>query len=273
MNIRIFAVIGLLISLVYFAQADGNPDMEKSSETAVVKNYNDFLKYAENAEQAAIKSGQLPIRKPGQTLKYEPAGLEFSDEKVCGLNKEHRMWGCLSSDGKGMIIIDSTHTKVMIADNSGKIVREGKLPKADDNPSAFSDTRLYALGGMIDDSGGIYVYDYDGNLLKRSNQGFYAECLTISNNQKYFAVSGGSSEASNYFILFDINGNELWRKSTVDGGNAEIKFTRDDRYVVLKLPMYWVPNKTTIGDKQVRKYRKLYVIDISERKIISEEDY
>lgn len=254
------------------AQAEtSGAEIRSSSETEKneVKDYKSFLKYADKKEQEALKAGEAPLREPGSIVKSEKDGIELSDNKLSGFNKAHTRIAALSSDGKGMIVIDEKAHKVTILDNKGNVVREGKYPKAEP-PAIFSKTRLLALRAF-DGPGGFNIYDYDGKLVSQVNPGFVDGCV-VSNNQKYFAITA-ENQLGAFFILYDMDGNELWRLNILNGAVADVKFTRDDKYAVVKFPSYVVTDKNNPTAKESEKYRKLYIIDIAKHKIISEEDH
>lgn len=242
-----------------------SPTIEKKE----VKDYKGFLEYAATREQMAVNAGKAASLKPDDVIKLTQEGIELSETKPLGRSNDLMKEAYLGNN-KQIAVYNRKSHKVRIVSNDGRLIREGKISKfhRESGVLAFSDNRVFVVGGMIESNGGVKIFDYDGNLINEVNPGFIGG-YAVSNNQKYFAVTAGKPETGDYFILYDMAGKELWRQRTVMGGNVKINFSRDDKFAVIKMQDYWIK----IGSGTTGKERKLYLIDVDAHKVISEETY
>lgn len=236
----------------------------------LVKDYKSFSEYASLSDQVATASGKPALRKPNETIVY--GGAELSEKKPTQSLKDGAQFAYLSPDNKGMAIIDSQAHNISIIDNNGKLIRKGKIAQRNPDYILFSDTRLFAIGGVLSSNGGFKIYDYEAKLIKHVKTDFVDGCV-VSNSQKFFAITAAAPRTPNLFILYDIEGNELWRSEIAIADHAKIVFSRDDKYAVVKLPNYWEVDKKSKLVKRISKKNKLYVFDIETHKVISEENY
>jgi outer membrane protein assembly factor BamB len=184
------------------------------------------------------------------------------------MSREKKKIAYLSPDKKGVVIIDGNTQSINIFNPKGQQIGKIPLRKFPKGPLGFSDTRLFDFnGGLINSAGGFYIYDFSGKLIKKVDNGGIVSAFMVSNNQKYLAVQAGRPETGDYFALYDMDGNELWRHKTDIGGYTNIQFSLDDKYLLVKMPLYWTNNT---GDP---KSQKLYIFDVSNGNLTSEEHY
>lgn len=243
------------------------------NSTINVTDYNSFLNYAAQSEQLAVKNGKpvTPRVKTGETIRLKKENIELSERIPINQTADFKKDAYLAPSGKVALVDKTTTTyKVSILDRDGGLIKEGKLPKFRGSVLAFSDTRLFLIGTILGSNGGFEVFDYDGKLIRENDPGFVSGYV-ISNTQKYFAVTAGRPDEQYYFVLYDMDGNEKWRQGVMHGGHVQLEFSRDDKFIVIKMPVYWIKNK---GDKEsATKKKKLYVINLENKKIVSEETY
>lgn len=260
---------GVFLAVAQTASSTPMTTASPKKEKIEVKNYKSFLEYSAKSEQLAIKAGKAASLKPDEVIKFKEEGIELSERNPIGQGKDYRKEVYLGNN-RQIAVYDQTNHKVRIVDSNGRLIREGKISKfhRESGVLSFSDKRVFVIGGMIESNGGFKIFSYDGNLIKEVNPGFIAG-YAVSHNQKYFAVTAGNPETGDFFILYNINGDELWRQKTVMGGNVKIDFSRDDKFAAIRMQDYWV--KT--GSETTGKERKLYLIDVENHKVISEETY
>lgn len=266
------ALAYMVVSIVITAsgQAASSDTPPASHKKIHVKDYQSFLEYAEVVEQAAIEKNNPALRRPNETIKY--GGVELSDKNPSQSLKDDAQFAYLSPDNKGMAVIDNQAHNISIIDNNGKLIRKGKIAQRNPDYILFSDTRLFAIGGILSSNGGFKIYDYEAKLIKHVKTDFVDGCI-VSNSQKFFAITASAPRTPNLFILYDTEGNELWRSEIAIADHAKIIFSRDDKYAVVKLPNYWEVDKKSKLVKRINKKNKLYVLDIETHKVISEENY
>ena len=256
----ILAICATLLAADVYAAGASETDAKGD-----VKDYKTYLKYAAESEQVALKAGKAPSMSANDVVRLKDEGIELSEAKPVSQTKDNRKEVYLGRRKQVALYDKNTH-KVKILDANGKSIREGKISKfsRDSGVLAFTETRVFVIGGILESNGGFKIFDYAGKLIREVNPGF-VDGYAVSNTSKYFAVTAGGPKLPSYFILFDMDGKEVWKQQIPTTGHAKIDFSRDDRYAVIKLPIYW--------DKNVKKERKLYVIDVSNLKIITEEEY
>ena len=251
------------------AQAgDSVAETRSSSETEKneVKNYKSFTKHVEN-EHRKLKVTPTTIENGPIKSVLREKGIEFSTRSIRASTKDNTKVAYQSPDKKGISLLDTKLRHVEIYNSNGEIIRTVPLPKFPDGAIAFSTNRLFVIKGCFGWRQGFEIYDLSGNLVKDVDE----DCVdgyVVSNNQKYFAVTGGMPSTGDFFIIYDMDGNEVWRQKVVLGGDAKIQFSLDDKFAIVKMPIYWdgVNNKS-------RKERKVYLFDIFGHKLISEENY
>ena len=283
MKILLAFSVTCLVTGVYGFAADKEVVVVKSTTTPAallvgddkteIKDYKSFLQYATNKEQIAVKAGKLPSLQANEVFKLKEEKIELSKGKPFGETSDYTKEAYLGAE-KQIAVYDKKTHMVHIVDNNGRLIKEGKITKFQDDGGmlAFSDTRIFVIGGVVGSNGGFKIFDYTGNLVKEINSGF-VDGYAVSRTAKYFGVTVANPKNPYYFILYDMDGNELWKQQVVSGGHAEIEFSRDDKFAVLKLPNYWIKDKISVPNKTVSKERKLYVINIESHIVISEEDY
>ncbi|MDO8805230.1 MAG: hypothetical protein Q7R35_12445 [Elusimicrobiota bacterium] len=231
-----------------------------------VKDYKGFKSYIEN-EQAKLKTKPLTIENGTVKDKLKKIGLEFSPARRWAHSKDGEKTAYPSPDKKGISVVNNKLQQVEIYNANGTIIRKVPFSKYPAGAIAFSDARLFLVKEDVGGCFGFEIYNFSGELFKNIDK----ECVdgyVVSNKQKYFAVTSGSPKIGDYFVLYNMDGDELWRKKVVLGGKAEIQFSSDDKFAIVKMPIYWEGT-----ENKSRKERKLYLFDIENKKIISEENY
>lgn len=239
--------------------------VEVATETIKVKDYKSFRNYTEN-EQSKLKTKPLTIETGGVKDKFMKMGMEFSPKRRWAQSNDGKI-AYPSPDKKGIALIDNKLQHIEIYAVNGEVIRRIPFSKYPEGGIAYSDTRLFLIKEEIGGCFGFEIYNSSGVIIKSIGK----ECVDgyiVSNNQKYFAVTSGSPYIGDYFVLYSIDGVELWRQKVLIGGNAEIQFSLDDKFAIVKMPVYWEAN-----EKKTRNKRKVYLFDIENRKVISEENY
>lgn len=252
------------------AQAgDSVAETTSSSETGKneVKDYASFKKHVEN-EYKKLKVIPTTIETGPVRNVLRKKGIELSSATIWATSKDGFRHAWQSPDNKGVAVIDGKSRQIEIYNATGELRRKIPFSKYPDGSLAFSDTRLFIVKPCLSYDLGFEIYNSSGTLIKDYKE----ECVDgylVSNNQKYFAVIAGAPNTGNYFVLYDMEGNELWRQSIVLGGNVKsLQFSLDDRFAILKMPIYWEGT-----GNQFRHERKVYLLDIENRRLMSEENY
>ena len=241
--------------------------------TPMVADYKSFLEYGVKSEQLAVKAGKRASMQADETFKLKDENIELSGGKPFTESNDYKKEAYLGAE-KQIAIYDKKTHKVRILDVGGRLIREVKISKFhhDSGMLAFSDTRIFVIGDVLESNGGFKVFDNNGNLIKEVNPGF-VDGYSVSRTAKYFAVTAGGPKIPYSFILYDMDGKELWKQKIISGGHARIDFSRDDKFASIKLPDYWITDETSVPHKTISKEKRVYVIDIVNRNIIAEEDY
>lgn len=227
------------------------------TKDAEVKDYKGFKNYTEK-EQSKLKTKPLTIENGPVKDKLKKQGIEFSPTDSSVYSKDLKRAAYSSPDKKGIAVLDGTTRIINILNPKGEIVRKIPFPEKLEGLIGFSDTRLFDFkGGFGDYDGGFFIYDLSGRLIKNVKDSGMVDAYMVSNNQKYFTVTGGLPGKEDFFILYDMNGNELWRRKTIISERPVIQFSLDDKFVLLKMTMS----------------HKLYLFSVEEGKLISEENY
>ena len=244
-----------------------------STMTMEVKDYKSFLKYAAESERLAILAGKPALLKSGEIVKLEKYGIEIPEKRSVALTRDFKKVAYLATN-KSTVILDIATFAISVVDFEGRVIREGKLPDLHAGGLAFSDTRLFDVHGLAGGPGGVCVYNYDGTLIKELNPGWDADGYVVSNSQKYFAAVLRHFGPSDFFVLYDMDGNEIWKQDIPSHTNHhKIIFSYDDKFAAIKLPGYWDKEDRSKNYKPIRKENKVYIIDVEKHKILSEEEY
>ncbi len=255
----------ILSSSSTVAQVSGSATITSKIE---VKDYKSFLEY--NKRNTVSLSGDLGDIQLSSNAIIFPGNITKAftrDEK--GEKDEVEF---LSMDGRQVGIFNLWDKSLKVLNTSGKEIRRVTLSHFPAGVQfAFSDKAIFAISPAFDGPGGFELFNSTGMFVKWVASEDVAG-YTVSNTQKYFAVTT-VGHYGYFFRLYDMNGEELWKQPIVDVGETQIKFSSDDRFAIVKIPIYWVKAKETDQHETVRKTNKLYVLDIENHKVISEEDY
>ena len=230
-----------------------------------VRDYASFKKYVE-FEQSKLTAKPLTIDNGGGRNKLKKMGIEFSPKMNWARSKDKKRLAYLSPDRKGVALMDHVTRSVNILGANGEILRRIPFPPKIEGFVGFSTTRLFDFkGGFGDSDGGFYVYDNAGRLIKKVEDCGTVDVFMVSNNQKYVFVTASLPDVGDFVVMYDMNGVELWRKQTEMGGKTEIRFSLDDEYVLVKMPIYWVKGNA--------RANQLYLFRVDNGELISEEHY
>ena len=263
--------IGLcLCASVYpaMAQKAGAATTPTAKATGIqVKDYKSFKEYVAKEDASLNIKPESTDNGPVKDV-LKKLGIEFTLGTEWARSKDKKRVAVLSPDKKGAAVIDSTTRSVNIFNPKGKIVRKIPFPDKLVGRVGFSDTRLFDFKELLYDSrGGFFVYGPSGQLVKQVDDSGIVDAFMVSHNQKYLAVTSTLPGATGFFILYDMEGGEIWRQNTVVGSNPVIQFSRDDKFVLVKMQSYWLSHR---GES---KERKLYVFSVTDGKLVSEEHY
>lgn len=240
--------------------------MQVSTESAEVNDYRSFQAYV--AKEAAKSKRPRTTNETGVVRKVlREKGIEFSSSSVWSIAPDRSMFACQSPDNSGVSIINTKLRKVEIIDVNGNVFQAIPYSKSPDGRIAFSDTRLFVVKDGVGWDFGFEIYDFSGKLV-RDVRDLDIRGFVVSNNKKVFAVTTSSPKSERYFIIYDMDGNELWRHDIEPSANSQIQFSPDDIFALVRIPSYWSNTKP-----QILKERKSYLFDIKNKRLISEEDY
>ena len=239
-----------------------------STKEIEVKGYKSFQDY----EQKYFTADNLQLA----DIHVDKDFVNFANKKRKALKKSkyqtNEEVAFLSSDKKRLGIFNRKDASFITFDEFGGKVKEIVLSQFPARGVfVFSDTRIFAISPSFDGPGGFEIFSSTGLFIKWVDAGDI-EGYSISSTNKYFAVTTLENDAS-YFKLLDLDGNILWKCPIARGAKASITFSSDDRYALIRLPEYWVRTNKTPPYKSVRKANKLYVVDIANQRLISEENY
>jgi len=271
----VYLSVGIVVwggGLPAIAQMAGSAPATAASsklQTIEVKDYKSFLEY--NKKHAIIRAGDLgEIQLDKNEMRFPNKKTKAFKNHTDGARDE---FGALSVDKRKVSVFNRRDRSFKIFDNSGKELRKTILSRFPAGVNfIFSDTKIFAISPTMDGPGGFEAFTSTGGYIKWFDVGDI-QGFKVSATQKYFMLTAGKSQTGDFFIIFDMAGNELWKHPIVPGWDALIEFSPDDRFVSVKLPRYWIKAKETDPYATVRKTNKLYVIDIDNRRIVSEEDY
>jgi hypothetical protein len=238
-----------------------------SSEKIEVKDYKTFQLYQES-ELLKLKRRPLTIDTGAVLEKLKKIGIEFPQGRIWGQSNDRTKTAYISLDRKGIAVIDGRARVFEILNPNGDVLRKIPFAKYPKGIIAFSESRLFDLGGAFEDQlRGFYIYDNSGKFVKYVNDSGNVSRYKVSNNQKYIAVQSGLPDTGDFVILYDMNGNELWRQKTSIGEYPDLQFSLDDKYLLVKMPRYWTNNT---GEPESQK---LYLFNVNTGAVISEEHY
>ncbi|NLO91056.1 MAG: WD40 repeat domain-containing protein [Elusimicrobia bacterium] len=271
------AIVALMAQTGFAAKNEGV--VSKSSATAEVeqeistitakdvKNYKTFLEYADKTERLAVKAGKPAEIQPGEIIKVNRSGASFQLSAETPVVYDEQTKSLASLGANKQVAILETNSNVNIIDSKGHVLKQTKIVPYHTGPGyiVFSDSRIFQYGGISEPSG-IRIYNYEGKLIKEINSG-YVVAKAISFSQKYFVVTITRPMKEKAMVLYDMNGNELLRRE-LPTARAKIKFSRDDRYILLEVPSRL--RSVVNGGIKTTSY---YVIDVEKRRIVSDEIY
>lgn len=267
-SVLICSLVFVGVSPAFSQIISSSPVVPTSSEAEKiqVKDYTGFKKYTEN-EYKKLKVIPTTIENGPVNNVLKEKGIEFSTRSIRALSSDGEKVAYQSPDKKGISLLDKKLRHVEIYNGNGETIRTVPLPKFPDGVIAFSADRLFVIKGCFGWRLGFEIYDSAGKLVKNIDE----NCIdgyVVSNNQKYFAVTGGMPDTGDFFILYDMAGNEVWRQKVIFGEDAKIQFSLDDKFAIVKMPIYWEGT-----ENKSRKERKVYLLDIENHKLVSEENY
>ena len=240
-----------------------------STETVEVNDYKSFLEY--NKKQVGIPDSSI-----GE-IKLKKNEISFSDKITRHFLKnstgENDEVGFLSGDKNYAGVFNLRDRSLRIFNNSGNETRKitlSKFPKGVE--FVLANNRIYAISPSFDGPGGFEIFKSTGGYIKWVNIGDVTG-YAVSNTSKYFFITAGKQITGDYFFVYDMHDNELWRLRIAAVEETRIFASPDDRFVAIMVPKYWVKAKETDKYETVKKTNKLYVLDILNHKVVSEEDY
>lgn len=254
------------------------PVASSSVNKIEVKNYKSFLAYVAK-EKAELKTQDVNVENGEVKNVLKKMGIEISPRSRYGQTKDYVKTAYESPDKKSVALIDHKLKHVQKYNAAGELLGTVPYLKFIDGMLVFSGNRLFSVRGCFDWEYGFEIYDFSGKLVKDINQesDLCGEDYAVSNTQKYFAFLAGSRRPiAEYFILYDMDGNEVWRKKGIIRDHAEIIFSLDDKFVIVKISEYWEEAKgdsSPNAPKDTLKRNKVYVLDIDNKKLLSEENY
>lgn len=268
-------------NVIYFYSKDnvGNKENLKTvwfttggTSAARVRNYKDFLAYAAS-EQAALKNPPLNTDTGQVKEVLRKMGLEFRPGAHWARDKEYNRIATISPDKKGIWVIDRGSQSINIYNPAGKITHKIPFPKTTDRDSggwAYSNSRLFdfKLNGFDYTGSGFDIYNHSGQLIKHIIADWAERSYMISNDQKHVAIVAESIYRNQgYLLLYDMEGNKIWSRKIVLCDDAQIQFSLDDKFIIVKIPQF------TIDPHGKIESRKLYLVRTRDGKLISEEQY
>jgi len=244
----------------------GDPITESGLTNMTVQNYEGFKRYSKRSREIAEEEG-MAILGPLDSIRFNSKGIVLSQDAPVKTSRDGKQIAYLSSN-KQVAMVDTELKKVTIFNDSGEIVRTGVFPKISPAGLAFSDNKLFLVESILDGNGGFTIYDFNGRVVKRVNPGD-VDAYKLSNTKRYFAVTVSKDGKDCYVIVYNTDGDELWRVNITIGARVDIEFSADDRYLAVKLPTYF----EVVNGKRTRKHRKVYVLNLEVKKMVAAENY
>jgi len=236
-----------------------------------VKDYKSFREYVAN-EEVYLKT-KLVTTDNGQVKeKLKKIGIHFEEGRLAAESVDGDKIAYVSPDKKGIAVVYREEKTINLFDPEGVLLEKVQMKKQPVVRVGFSKSRVFEFKGNFDDwIGGIDVYDFSGKLIKSITDSGDVQDYMLSHNQKWLAISTGGlpDDDRTYFILYDMNGKEIWRRETMAVSHPQMEFSRDDKYISLKLPTYFtdVKNPKSVG------FKWAYVFRVSDGHLISEGHY
>jgi len=264
----------LILNLIALTgiQAKAQEPLATKTAPTEVSNYKTFVTYNKrlipaNTTQNNISIDKTAIVFPGKTT-YQ--FKKFEDGRIYEL-------GFLSSNKDQAAVFSWVNKSFDIYNSSGAKITSALLK--DFHPGreggatfTFSNTRIFLIPRSLYGCGGFEIRTSTGSLIKRLDICDLAG-YTISYDQKLFLVASMDTGPNDFFRVYDMDGNELWKHEISGTHEVKMELSYDNRFVAIKMPEYWVyPNKTD-PYHSTRKENKLYLFDIAKRILVSEEDY
>lgn len=232
-----------------------------------VSNYRTFTDYTKklipaNATQNQISMDKTGIVFPGKTTyqfkKFEDGRIY--EEGVLSYNKDQAA------------VFNWVSRLFDVYDSSGAKIKSALLEFRGGANFTFSDTRILIIPMSLYGCGGFEIRTSTGGFIKRLDICDLAG-YAVSYDQKLFLVASMNPDANGFFRIYDMNGDELWKHEISSTHYAKIELSHDNRFLVIKMPEYWVfPNKEDLYNS-TKKQNKLYLFDITKHILVSEEDY
>lgn len=201
-----------------------------------VRDYGSFKKYVE-FEQSKLTTKPLTLDSGGGRNKLKKMGIEFAPGRNWAYSKDRKKTAYLSPDRKGVALVDGATRSVNILNDKGEVIQRIPVKRPIEGLLGFSETRFFDFkGGFGDYEGGFYIYDFNGELVRSVADSGIVDRFAVSNNQKYFAITSGTPDFGDFIALYDMQGERIWRTKIDALGDSEIMFTRDDKFLLLKVP-------------------------------------
>lgn len=233
-----------------------------------VKDYKSFKKYVAD-EEASLKTKPVTTDNGPIREKLKKMGIHIEEGRLSTMNDEKEVF--VSPDKNGVAVVDRDGGGVSLFNAEGVLLKKVKLEKYPQGFIGFTRTKVFDFKGDFENRrGGIDIYDYSGKLAKTVRDSGIIDASMFSQDEKWFIVSSSDwSSRKSFLILYDMEGNEIWRRVIMSGYLPQIKFSGDDKYVSLKLPVYW----KDVRDGRSRGAKWVYVFRVSDGNLISEENY
>ncbi|MHB0997330.1 MAG: hypothetical protein ACYC2I_13250 [Elusimicrobiales bacterium] len=236
-----------------------------------VKDYKSFKEYVAN-EGALLKTKPVTTDDGPVKEKLKKIGVHFEEGRLAAESADGDKIAYVSPDKKGIAVVYRGEKTINLFDPEGVLFKKVQMKKQPVVRVGFSQNRVFEFKGDFEDwIGGIDVYDFSGKLIRSIADSGDVQDYMLSHNQKWLAISAGGlpDDDRTYFILYDMNGEEIWRRETMAVSHPQMEFSRDDKYVSLKLPTYFtdVKNSKSVGFKWV------YVFRVSDGHLISAGHY
>lgn len=227
-----------------------------------VKDYKSFKEYV--AESSATKY-PAAIASDAVKKKLIDMGITFQAGRTYGVAKDRRRVAYQTKNQKGVIVIDRELKQALLYNADGQQLKTVLFSEPPKGTMDFSDDAIFEINACFREEPGFKIFNLQGELVKTVN-GECVENHAISNGGKHFVVIAGDKQG-HWFTIYDKVGNALYRQK-IDYGDAEIIFSRDDKYVLVKIPVYWED-----GEQEVLKRKKMYLIDVMRRGLITDGNY
>lgn len=249
-------------------EASSAPVTVTASKTRriAVKDYKSFKEYVAN-EESYLKTKPITTDNGPVRGKMKEIGIELNPGVEIAKSKDRKKIAIISPDKKGLVLINGVAQKISIVTSEGKILHEIPIGKISKGRLGFSNSRLFCFkeNGVEYQGDGFEIYDFTGEVVKKVDGIGSVESYMVSNNQKFLAVTSGVPNDGDSVRLYNMEGVEVWKHKVAVGGGAQIKFSQDDKYLLVKMPVYWISGKANS--------KKLYVFDAGNGGLISEENY